>query len=321
MKSITAVKPGDSFDRWHDVTCRQFSRTECVTAANHDFRARITVRQFGELSLNTIWSSTRHDQAIRVTRRSTDIRKDQRDHFMLWLMIAGTASLSQDGRFANLEAGDLVMQDQSRPFDLEFGELSHAAMVMIPRPLLESRFPFAGRTAARRISAVSRTGPLTRSLLQQLFSMDETTEEAIDRRLSASTLDIISTMLEAELGQQSSNAQLGRRLDEVKGYIRARMHDCDLDIERIARDTSMAPRTLYRLFARDATTPMQWLWEQRLATSYRLLSEARIGRVTEVAMICGFKDVSHFSKAFRSRYRQPPSSIACKSFVGSEAEP
>ncbi|CUX68380.1 hypothetical protein AGR5A_pb0019 [Agrobacterium genomosp. 5 str. CFBP 6626] len=56
---------------------------------------------------------------------------------------------------------------------------------------------------------------------QQLFSMDETTEEAIDRRLSASTLDIISTMLEAQLGQQSTNAQMGRRLDEVKGYILA----------------------------------------------------------------------------------------------------
>ncbi|QCM08681.1 helix-turn-helix transcriptional regulator (plasmid) [Agrobacterium tumefaciens] len=98
------------------------------------------------------------------------------------------------------------------------------------------------------------------------------------------------------------------------------MHDCHLDVETIARDTSIAPRTLYRRFARDATTPMQWLWEQRLATSYRLLSEARVGRMTEVAMICGFKDVSHFSKAFRSRYRQSPSSIGRKSIIGSEAK-
>ncbi|GGB05536.1 transposase [Brucella endophytica] len=37
--------------------------------------------------------------------------------------------------------------------------------------------------------------------------------------------------------------------------------------------------------------------------------------------IQGRKDVSHFSKAFRSKYRQPPSSVRRKSIIGSEAEP
>ena len=320
MKAITAVKPGDSFDHWHHVTCRQFSMTECSKAAEHDFSARVTIRQFGDLVLNTIWSAVRHDQAIRVTRRPIDIRKDQRDYFMLWLMLAGTARLSQDGRYASLQGGDLVLQDQSRPFELEFGQLSHAAMVMVPRPLLTSRLPFAESMAARRIPAISRTGPLTGSLLRQLFSMEETIEDVIDRRLSTSALDIISTMLEAELGQQSSVARLGRRLEEVKGYMLARMHDCDLDAETIARGTAMASRTLYRLFAREATTPIQWLWEQRLTRSYHLLSEAKAGGVTDVAMICGFKDVSHFSRAFRAKFGRSPSSIGRGWITSSESE-
>jgi AraC-like DNA-binding protein len=228
---------------------------------------------------------------------------------MLWLMLAGTAGLHQDGRYAYLRGGDLVLQDQSRPFDLELGQLSHAAMVMIPRPLLASRLPFAESMAARRIPAVARTGPIAGSLVQHLFQMEEATEEAIDRRLGASALDVISTMLEAEVGQQSSDARQRRRLDEVKGYMLAHMHDCDLDVQNIAQGTSTAPRTLYRLFAREATTPIQWLWEQRLTASYRLLSEAKVARVTEVAMICGFKDVSHFSKVFRAMFGQSPSSL------------
>ncbi|XOT96657.1 AraC family transcriptional regulator, partial [Alcaligenes pakistanensis] len=58
-----------------------------------------------------------------------------------------------------------------------------------------------------------------------------------------------------------------RRLEQVKAYIRAHLHEDALDVEQMARASSMATRTLYRLFAHEATTPMQWLWEQRLIRS------------------------------------------------------
>lgn len=316
MKAITAVKPGDSFDHWHHVTCRQFSLTECSKAADRHFRARVTIKQLGPLALSSIWSATRDNEVIRVIRRPIDIRKDQRDCFMLWLMLEGTAGLQQEGRYASVKSGDMVLQDQSRPFELELGAVSHAAMVMIPRPLLTCRLPAAQGMAAKRIAASSRMGPITGAFLQQLFAIDEsieaTTGDATDRRLSASALDIISTMLQAEAGQESV-ALLESRLNKVKEYMLARMHDCELDIDTIARGTSMAPRTLHRLFAREATTPIQWLWEQRLAASYRMLSEAKVARITEVAMNCGFKDVSHFSRAFRGRFGMAPSSIGSAS--------
>lgn len=312
MKAITAVKPGDSFDHWHHVTCRQFSLTECSKAADRHFRARVTIRQLGALALCSIWSATRNNEVIRVVRRPTEIRKDQRDYFMFWLMLEGTAGLQQEGRYAGLKGGDMVLQDQSRPFELELGQVSQAAMVMIPRPLLTCRLPAAQGMAARRIAASSRMGPITGTFLRQLFAIDESIEDtagdATDRRLSASTLDIISTMLEAEAGLESV-ALLESRLYQVKEYMLARIHDCEIDIGTIARGTSMAPRTLHRLFAREGTTPIQWLWEQRLTASYRMLSEATVARITDVAISCGFKDVSHFSRAFRGRFGVAPSSL------------
>lgn len=309
MTAIVQVKPGDSFEQWHHVTCRQFSLTECRQAVDHNFRASVTIKPFGDLVLSSIWSATQHDEAIRVTRRPADIRKDQRDCFMLWLMLAGSAGLSQDGRYATLSSGDLVLQDQARPFDLELGQLSHAAMVMIPRPLLASRLSSVGNLAARRVSATSRIGPMVASVVQQLFIMDDGAEDAIDRRLRASTLDIVATMLEAEVGQASAAPRSERRLDEVKAFILARMHDCELDAEMIAQGMCIALRTLYRLFAQEAITPIQWLWEQRLTASYRLLSEGRGARVTEVALSHGFKDLSHFSRAFRTKFGMAPSAV------------
>lgn len=310
MKAIVAVKPGDSFDHWHDVTCRQFSTTQCNKVAEEHFRAQVTIRQFGELVLSRIWSATYYDEAIRVTRRPVDIRNDHRDCFMLWLMLTGTAGLNQEGRYASLKSGDMVIQDQSIPFELEFGRHSHAAMVVIPRPMLASRLCSSAKIAARKIPGVSPIAPFVGAHIKQLFSLDETIGDPVDRQLGASTLDIVSTVLETEFGQLSPDYRLKDRLDKVKGYMLAHMYDCDLNVDAIAQITSTTRRTLYRLFAQESTTPVQWLWEQRLLESYRLLSEGQVERITEVAMACGFKDLSHFSRAFRAKFGRSPSSIS-----------
>lgn len=309
MTAIIAVKPGDSFEHWHEVTCRQFSQTECSQIARHQFQARVTLNSFGGLGLSSIWSATPQGEAIRVNRRQADIRKDQRDCFMLWLMLDGHIQLSQDGRYVRLGAGDLVLQDQSQPFDLELGPLAHAAMVMIPRPLLATRLPSVGNLAARRIAANSHLGPMAGALVKQLLGMGRSAEDGMDQRVTASVLDIFSAVFESETSALSLANRQERRLEQIKAYIRAHLHEDALDVEQIARASSMATRTLYRLFAQEATTPMQWLWEQRLIRSYRLLEEGKHKRVTEVAMACGFKDLSHFSRLFQARFGQAPSTL------------
>lgn len=309
MAAIMAVKPGDSFEHWHEVTCRQFSHTECNPVARHHFQARVTLTTFGGLGLSRIWSATPAGEAIRVSRRLADIRKDQRDCFMLWLMLDGSIQLSQDGRYVSLATGDLVLQDQSRPFELELGPLTHAAMLMIPRPLLATRLPALRSLAACRVPANSRQGPMAGALVKQLLSMQGAAADGIDQRLSASALDIFSAVFESEAIAYSQASRRERRLEQVQAYVRAHLHEDDLDVEQMAQASSMATRTLYRLFAHEATTPMQWLWEQRLLQSYRLLAESKQRRVTEVAIACGFKDLSHFSRLFQARFAQSPSTL------------
>ncbi|RYY59143.1 MAG: AraC family transcriptional regulator [Chitinophagaceae bacterium] len=56
------------------------------------------------------------------------------------------------------------------------------------------------------------------------------------------------------------------------------------------------------------TTPGKWLLEQRLQYAHSLL--ATIGKtITEVAAESGFETMSHFSRAFKSRFGVPPSSM------------
>lgn len=52
MHSTAAVKDGDCFDQWHDVTCRNYSLSECRRTSDRPFRGVLTSRAFGALALS-----------------------------------------------------------------------------------------------------------------------------------------------------------------------------------------------------------------------------------------------------------------------------
>jgi hypothetical protein len=161
--SKVVVKSGDSFDHWLQVTCRDFSRTDCHRVADQEFRAQITTRNFGDLIINNTWSSPR----LHVTRSPDDIRKDPRDYFMLWLGLTGETIFSQQDREVPIRPGDLVLHDQGQAFTLAFAEQSRSIMISIPRPLLTSRLHNAADMVSQRVARQSKLGGLAGSIVRQ----------------------------------------------------------------------------------------------------------------------------------------------------------
>ncbi len=307
MDNTSAVREEDGFDHWHQVTCRNFSLSECQWSSHQAFRARISSRQFGPLALSDAHGL--HVEDIRMTRGPAEIRKDQRDHFMLYLVLNGQIDLAQDGRQTSALAGDLFLYDQTMPFSLDFHQ-TNAILVNVPRPLLVSRTPNVRRLTARRIAGTSKIGALAGSLVRHMGAFDEATQPGIADRLAMSAMDILATALESELGgDEALQKERHRLLPRVERYMLAHLHETDLDLESIARAQSIAPRTLSRLFAAKGTTPIRWLWQQRLAASYKALSEGRVDNVTDAALSTGFSDMSHFSRAFKREFGQLPHTV------------
>ncbi len=301
------VKPDDGFDHWHQVTCRDFSLTECRRNPGQFFRAQVAIRDFGALKVNNIWSQTAPDQRICVERSAADTRRDPRDYFMLWLALTGEIVFSQDGRVARVNSGDLMLHDQGQPFSLSFAANAHALMVSIPRPLLTSRLADAPALTARTIQHRSKLAALAGAMLRQLADLNEDRQDIVER-LGASTLDVLATTLSAEL-TQSPGTQSDERLSKAKRYLLSHMDSNALTLEAIAKAQNMSARTLNRLFALDGTTPMRWLWDQRLLASYRALTQGDARHVTDAAYRFGFSDVSHFSRAFKARFGCAPHTL------------
>jgi AraC-like DNA-binding protein len=74
------------------------------------------------------------------------------------------------------------------------------------------------------------------------------------------------------------------------------------------RPASSSARRRRELFREADTTPRGWLYAQRLDRARAMLSGAGCDaqNVSSIALHVGFKDASHFSRAFKSRFGTSP---------------
>lgn len=127
-----------------------------------------------------------------------------------------------------------------------------------------------------------------------LFDPDtDTTEYA----LAAVLFRLYAQLLSPAPG---SDSHVGR----VKGYIRANYMQ-PIRVEELAKQMNLDRRYLSRLFKSQTGVSIQeYLVRVRLEESTRLLRQDR--SVRETASLCGYEDVSNYSRMFKRRYGISP---------------
>lgn len=144
-------------------------------------------------------------------------------------------------------------------------------------------------------------------MLRQGAHMDLPGDSVTTSRVASSIVDLLTAAL--EMGLACPDSPCSRHLEllrRAKDFMLARLDDTELDIDDVADHLCVSQRTLNRVFAADGTTAIRWLWQQRLESSHRTLSEGRVRHVTDVALQSGFSDFSHFSRSFKRAYGVAP---------------
>ena len=270
----TRITAEDGFEEWHDVTCRNYSRSEFKRDSDTPFSANIVLRPFGALGLTDGWSD---GGAATLTRSPSEFRRDSRDHFTLFYVTKGEIGIEQEDRQAVGKPGDFFIYDQARPIVLEFKPVYRAWMLGIPRPMLETRIVGTRSFTARPIDGASKVGRLVGSIVSQLDDFGADTNPGVIDLIGNATLDLVAAALAAEAGGTIPGSGSDHRLlGAAVAFMRANLDEATLDLGTIARRLNSSPRSLNRAFATQGTTPMRWLWRQRLEACNRALAEGRV---------------------------------------------
>jgi len=101
------------------------------------------------------------------------------------------------------------------------------------------------------------------------------------------------------------------RLALIRRDMLARLDWPNLSLADIARRHHLTPRQVQRLFAREGTCFSDELRETRLGRAHALLTEPalRQRRILDIALDCGFTEISTFNRLFRRRFNATPSEI------------
>jgi AraC family transcriptional regulator, positive regulator of tynA and feaB len=238
-----------------------------------------------------------------LRRSSRQIARGAIEFFHVAIQASGRCLVIQDGHEIVLSPGDFTLLDRSRPYQYTYnGEFSQI-MLMMRQDLLLPRIGSAPLFTATRIDGTSDIGGPLSPMLLQLPALLHSIPDAARERVAQNILDLIATALlsRGERARVSSEMTLVR----VKFWVETHL-GANLSAERIAAECKVTARHLNRLFAREGTSLMQYVLERRLARCRHDLTDIamRHRSIGEIAIAAGFKDLSHFSRAYRARYGQ-----------------
>lgn len=169
--------------------------------------------------------------------------------------------------------------------------------------------------AEDRIARPLEQNPALAAMLHQYYDLtvqhapglDALAQSAVSQHL----LDLVVLMLgtrrdETELAKD--RGLVAARLEAIKADILVRLGDGSLTLAAVAQHHRSSPRSIQLLFERAGTTFSEFVLEQRLMRAARLLRNPlhRMSKISDIAYLSGFNDLSYFHRTFRRRFGMTP---------------
>ena len=290
---------------WQDIVCDTFVGLDCRSDMHEAFWGAVSQSPVGPAAFTRVDSC-----AQRVFRTPSRIARASEDYVLVALGNSGVNGVYQDGREAVVAAGEFVIYDTTRPYELRFDDSFSQTILQMPRKLLQQRI---GAFDALTATTFSSDRPLERLAYEFLIGMSKTVDRvdaATAARLLDQGLDLIAMAFADRMHARSSEQSFHRSalLYRLKNYILTHLHDAELSISRAAGAIGVSPRYASDLMADEQTSFRSYVQMQRLERCKRDLSDpAHATRhVSDIAFAWGFNDLAHFSRIFKQRFGVSP---------------
>lgn len=309
--NTASVSATEAFDYYREGICAAFMplRPELARDRRHGFSAEIASYPVDGSVLNLVSARTHT-----VLRRRGEIAASPQDCYYLNYQLGGECRISQHGRRIALRTGEVGIFDSASAFDLEHDRhpALRVASLMVPKEVLQARAEADLPQAPLLLSHHPVLGPLVTEAARSLAEAVAWAPEAELARLHGILLSL--TLLAAlpagtEAGaSNTADSRAAAQLARIKRIIRHRCATPGYSVAACAAEAGMTPRSVHRLFAREAESFGAFLLRERLQRAARLLRAPGHAHVpvSAIGYEAGFRDPSHFARAFRGHYGQSP---------------
>ncbi|MCM1115358.1 MAG: AraC family transcriptional regulator [Clostridium sp.] len=229
--------------------------------------------------------------------------------YELILVLSGSFHLTIDGRQYLLEAGDSAWISDGAIHGGEPENCIYECVVFDLAALLRDT-PLCTKSAKKFLTHSSsysgklEKGSVNALLADKIFEAMEKEQNGYEWTTVGLLWQLMGNMLNSQNSSTSNYNQSRQqitRLKAVLSYIKDN-YDTQIALEELAKIAGMSPRYFCRAFsAMTGKTPIAYLNYYRIECAGELL-KLTDKTITEIAISCGYSDMSYFSKQFR-RYK------------------
>ena len=306
--STDGVPEAEQLAYWRDTVLK---RTEPQIVRNgQPFRARLK-----RIVLDRSELVEHASDAVQALRAPGRVRFEGGDDVAVELMReCRSASLDHGGEH-RLKAGDLYVVDYAQPMQMIRSRHRSSGIVLSRRRVTELLGEDLSGLAGRQIAPRGLAGILRQHLMT---AMDEAAFMTEAERVVATNAAAEMALVILQSTRTGIAAGAGDAEQFVDGFhvaasrlIELHCGDPELTPERVASKLGCSRASLYRVFARRGEGVAEAIWAARIARAWRLLTSPEGGEflISDIAMLCGFRELPTFTRMFKRRYGMTPRDV------------
>jgi AraC-like DNA-binding protein len=302
----------ERFDGWREEFARKVLNLDVVKFGEQDFQSELAVWTDGVASIGEVSTSAC------MTRRTRELIGDGRDDIFLFEPTQGALSCGRAGGEFVAGPGGIAFQRTD-----EIGHLTHHEQdgmnsyrwIHIPAASLSGRVrnlaDMRGDLLTRRLAAHASRVQLLRAYAAFVRGNAGAADAGSIHAMMSHLADLAVLALGPaphEMDRIEMGGLRAARHRKLVAELERRFRDPDMSAGRLGLAVGISERYVQSIFAAAQSTLGEELIRIRLGHAQRMLTEARRDAmsIADIAMACGFSDLSHFNRSFKRRFGETP---------------
>jgi AraC family transcriptional regulator len=266
---------------------------------------RVLARGAGWAAADVVCTAGPHDATF----------EEQHDSYAIAIVLAGTFQYTSALGRAVLTPGSVMLGNHGQCYQCghEHGEGDRCVVLWYAPEYFERLAADAGARSTvnfpvPRLPPLRALSPIVTAAGEGATASSDVPWEELAVRLAGRVVTLAAGTPASDASPLNAEARVTRLVRAIE-----RQPGAALTIESLAREARLSPYHFLRTFERlTGVTPHQFVLRTRLREAALRLAESP-ARVLDIALDCGFGDVSNFNRAFRTEFGVSPRAYRCAS--------